>query len=475
MKQEHKPSRTWRSNTLIIAIVFGLLATIILSLGLALRAWWFIEHEQQMIKAEILEFKQEILAIYREDGAMGVREEFGLDQLHPWTAEETRIHLEENELVFTVLNKHGRLIAGARLESDFNALWQQQNFQLEDETLDIISHHFAVGDQFQVGLTRVTSWITEEAWHEFTILATWLWLIMPALFTLLGVIIARQQSRATERLSKELKQLVAANRLTPLPVSTKQTADDIKHQPLDEIRLGINQLITKMSAIHQDIETMSVGIAHDLKTPLSRVANRLQLMQQDIDDPHMTAEHLERCIEQVNVVIATFTSIVRLSEIESGQRKQGFTRLNLSELIRDMAENYEPLFTDSGRSLDISVVDNVYCSGDKDLLNQMLNNLLENALEYSEQDAKVWVRLQNHTSGVLLQVGDSGPGISAGDQERVFSRFYRGDISRAKPGNGLGLSIVKAIVNLHDAPISILPKQAGVTGAVFNIVIPVSH
>ncbi|REL35013.1 sensor histidine kinase [Thalassotalea euphylliae] len=462
-----------RSPLFLYALVFGVLAALVLTLALGIRALWFVEHEQQMLKEELLEFKQEILDIYHEDGAMGVREEFGLERLHPWNIEETREHFSENELVFSVLNKRGQLIAGAALGGDFNIPWQRLSFELEEETVDIISHHFAVGEQFQVGLSRITSWITEEAWHEFTHLALWLWLTIPLLFSLFGLLIAKRQIATTLQLTTEIEQLITASKLAPLTM--KGSASKMASEPISHVRFSINQLIAKMSAMHQDIETMSVGIAHDLKTPLSRVANRLQLMQQDIDDPRMTAEHLEQCIEQVNVVISTFTSIVRLSEIESGQRKQSFSRLNLSTLIQEMAENYEPLFSDSGRTLDISVVDDVYCSGDKDLLNQMLNNLLENALEYSEANAKVWIRLQHHTSGVLLQVGDSGPGISTSDQERVFSRFYRGDISRNKPGNGLGLSIVKAIVNLHDAPISILPKQAGVTGAVFNIVIPISH
>ena len=157
-------------------------------------------------------------------------------------------------------------------------------------------------------------------------------------------------------------------------------------------------------------------------------------------------------------------------KIESGKRKQQFKSLNLSQLISEMADNYEPLFSDTGRVLDISVVDNVFCMGDPDLLNQMLNNLLENALDYSEESATVWVRLQHHTSGVLLQVGDSGPGISDADFDKVFTRFYRADISRNKPGNGLGLSIVQAICKLHGADIALLPKQAGAT---FNINIPI--
>ena len=179
--------------------------------------------------------------------------------------------------------------------------------------------------------------------------------------------------------------------------------------------------------------------------------------------------HLDNANQQLSSVITTFQGMIRLSEIESGRQKQYFKQVNLSELLSEISESYEPVFTDQHRELEISVVDNVYCMGDQDLLNQLVCNLLENSLEHGRQNGKTWLRLQSHRKGALLQIGDDGPGISPQHRHHIFERFYRADISRGKEGNGLGLSIVKAICSLHEGQISLLENQQG---AVFDIELP---
>ncbi|MFD2166138.1 sensor histidine kinase [Thalassotalea euphylliae] len=443
-------------------VVTGTLVTLaIVALISGYSAWRFSEIEAD-VKAEIIEFKEEVVGIYEEDGVRGLVEEFHIDELDIWPREETESHFHEDELLFSLRNSSGELIAGSQLPLTLNTEWQMFTYPLEDEEIVVYSHHFMLGNDLGVSLTRGQA-------HEHYELLEWLYslsigllIFLPPSILLISYFASRRFLTEVKQLSDEVSTLKSDKSLKTLDISNKGDS-------LSPLRLAINELIGKMSALHQDIETMSVGIAHDLKTPLSRVANRLQLMQQDIDNKDMTQQHIDRAVEQLDVVISTFSNIVRLSEIESGRRKQQFVSLNLSALITDMAENYSPVFDDTGRTLDVSVVSNVSAKGDADLLNQMLSNLLENALEYSESNATVWVRLQSHTSGVLLQIGDSGPGIPASDHIKVFSRFYRGDISRNKPGNGLGLSIVKAICDLHDADIQLIPNQSG---AVFNIVIP---
>ena len=180
--------------------------------------------------------------------------------------------------------------------------------------------------------------------------------------------------------------------------------------------------------------------------------------------------HIDKATAELNSIVKTFTHLIRLNEIESGKRKLGFIKLNFSNIVSELADSYQPVFDDENKTLEVSIVDNVMCLGDGDLLSQLINNLLENALIYSERNAKVWIRLQSNESGALLQIGDSGPGIPGAMHEQVFERFYRADYSRNKPGNGLGLSIVKAICDLHDANICLLVNQAG---AVFDITLPV--
>ncbi|MEJ6474481.1 sensor histidine kinase [Pseudoalteromonas piscicida] len=137
--------------------------------------------------------------------------------------------------------------------------------------------------------------------------------------------------------------------------------------------------------------------------------------------------------------------------------------------LLELTDSFIPVFEDAEKALSISILPNITCYGDADLLAQLICNLLENALEYSRPGASVWVRLQSHSSGVLLQLGDDGPGIATSDKAHIFERFYCADTSRSSSGNGLGLSIVKAICDIHEAEIYLLEDQ---TGAVFNIEIP---
>ena len=125
-----------------------------------------------------------------------------------------------------------------------------------------------------------------------------------------------------------------------------------------------------------------------------------------------------------------------------------------------------PVYTDSHRALEAAILEDIWIDGDAGLLSQMMSNLLENSLEHGRDGGKTWLRLQRSKTGVVLQIGDDGPGIPADQRLQIFDRFFRGEQSRSAPGHGLGLSIVRSIVALHSAEISLLDDNFG---AVFDI------
>jgi len=450
---------TFKTTIKLTLVVMCVISTVAVLL-----AWYSLHQADNELKHEISEFKEEIVSIYNDGGLVALQDEFEIEELEIWSKEESDNRIHDDEILYVLTAKSLGVIAGTKSLILQDKEWYWQDYALEEESTSLLSHKFNLDTRYELILSRAKHHEHYEIKENLASGLFWLVLISPILALVIGFTLSRTVLKHMQGISDELERVSKSSRTSRLTVNSKFVE-------FNQVRLAINAMLDEMAVLHRDIETMSVGIAHDLKTPLSRVANRLQLMQQDIEDKSMTELHLERANEQLTVVLSTFTNIVRLSEIESGKRKQQFKSLNLSQLISDMADNYEPLFTDTGRLLDISVVDNVFCNGDPDLLNQMLNNLLENALDYSDENANVWVRLQHHTSGVLLQVGDSGPGISDADHDKVFSRFYRADISRNKPGNGLGLSIVQAVCKLHDAEITLLKNQ---TGATFNINIPIN-
>ncbi|WP_196762224.1 sensor histidine kinase [Pseudoalteromonas luteoviolacea] len=411
------------------------------------------------------ELSEELKSQYEEHGLDWILDELELGDRPIWGRNESLERLDEHDNLFKVVQAN-RLLLGSQLSfnADDNPTWQTISFD-SPQQFDVLTIRIDLGDALHVTMLQPKS-------YESRFIAAAIWRLyfyfisLFVVFMVCTILFIQYKSQAKlSQTKKALIEIAKAPDSTRLPVPKRASCDR-------DIAESINAMLDAIADLHGNMKTMSVGIAHDLKTPLSRVANRLQSMQHDINDPNLIETHLTHASNDLSAVISTFNNLVRLNSIESGQHKEKFVKLNLSELIYDLALSYLPVFEDSGRILEISTVNDVICFGDADLLSQLICNLLENALEYSNNDAHVWVRLQSHTGSALLQIGDNGPGIAKIDQPHVFERFYRADISRSKPGNGLGLSIVKAICQVHDARLDLLPEQKG---AVFNIEVPTSN
>ncbi|KZN60151.1 hypothetical protein N473_24545 [Pseudoalteromonas luteoviolacea CPMOR-1] len=414
---------------------------------------------------ELVEYVEEIKDLYVEDGYESVLHEFDLEEQPIWDRVESIERLVDHEFIFALVDR-GVLLVGSKLEFSSNTEPEWSSFDLQSEhDFQLLTLSIALTEDVSLSIAQPLS-------YEYMFSKELLWrasLIGVVLITLILFFI-RLLFNYRRRL--EIQTLMAQlDEVSRSPDSVRLRCE-VNDSALRDLTLSINLMLDKVSKLHGTTKTMSVGIAHDLKTPLSRVANRLQSMAQDVGDDIAITSHISHATKDLHSVISTFNNLVRLNSIESGKHKQNFQLINLSELINDLALSYEPVFEDSGRLLSHSTVDCVSCFGDKDLLSQLLCNLLENALEYSNEGSRVWIRLQSHTNGALLQVGDNGLGIDKEDQPYIFDRFYRADLGRTKPGNGLGLSIVKAICDVHGASLVLLPDQSG---AVFNIEVPISN
>lgn len=161
--------------------------------------------------------------------------------------------------------------------------------------------------------------------------------------------------------------------------------------------------------------------------------------------------------------------MLRLGEVEAGGRRGGFALMDFSHLIADVTESFLPVFEDADKQFDVRTQARVPVNGDRDLLTQLISNLLENALEHSRDGANIWVELRTSKGRALLEVGDDGPGLPASAVDSVFDRFVRLDSSRTTPGNGLGLSLVRAIAELHHGEVRVAQTAPG---AVFEVSLP---
>jgi signal transduction histidine kinase len=229
----------------------------------------------------------------------------------------------------------------------------------------------------------------------------------------------------------------------------------------DHLSATLNAMLDRIAGLMENLRQVSNDIAHDLRTPLTRLRQDLEETQKR----DLTAADLKRVIEsavgEADVLLETFSALLRIAQIEAGTRRSAFRPVDLSDVVRTVADAYAPAVEESGRALKSEIADGVQVNGDRGLLSQLFVNLVENALHHTPPGTVITLRLVRAPAGVVVEVADIGAGIPPDERAKVFRRFYRLERSRTNPGSGLGLSMVAAIVDLHHAAIELLDNKPG--------------
>jgi signal transduction histidine kinase len=259
----------------------------------------------------------------------------------------------------------------------------------------------------------------------------------------------RSQNRVAEVNSK-VQRIMAGDLRERLPARGD-------NDPFDKLAVIVNGMLDNIETLIQEIAGVGDDIAHDLRTPLTRVRVRLERGR----DRSSTLTELKAVVDQaiagLDQSLAIMTALLRIAEIEHVRRLEGFGEVPLAALLHEVGELYEPIAEDKRVSLRVDAANGAVVRGDRDLLFEAIANLVDNAVKFTPAGGSVELGLLHRDGEAAIQVKDTGPGITESDSKAVTKRFYRSDKSRSGSGLGLGLSLVAAIVKLHNFRLTITP------------------
>jgi signal transduction histidine kinase len=239
------------------------------------------------------------------------------------------------------------------------------------------------------------------------------------------------------------------------------TSDEI-----DKLAFNLNRMLDSNQALLDLLKQVSTNIAHDLRTPMSRLRQYLEETSQKRLSAEAYGAVITRAIGEIDAILATFSALLRIAQIESGSRKSAFKPVYLSSIAERLVEAYRAVAEDGGKALGSLVAQGIVFRGDEELLTQMLANLIENAIKHTPAGARIRLELSDRGEGAQMVVADDGPGIPETERQRVFDQFYRLDRSRTTPGQGLGLSLVSAVAQLHEIEIRLEDNAPGLRAVV---------
>ena len=230
---------------------------------------------------------------------------------------------------------------------------------------------------------------------------------------------------------------------------------------LDRLADVVNGMLGELERLMQEVKGVCDAVAHDLRTPLTHLLAGLERTRRRAGSPEDYQAAIDEAIQETRGVLQTFAAILRISEVESGARRAGFTDADLSAVVADAVELYEPVAEAKGVRLTADAAGPVEMRGDPGLLFEAVANLVDNALKFTPGGGCVTARCFGAGGAVGFEVSDTGPGIPDAEADSVLRRFYRAEASRNTPGSGLGLSLVAAVARLHGMDLSISDGRPG--------------
>ena len=277
-----------------------------------------------------------------------------------------------------------------------------------------------------------------------------------------GLFVTRRVLKRVDAMTETTRKIMEGDLTGRLPIAG--TGDE-----LDRLAGNLNDMLERIEALMHGLKEMSDNIAHDLKTPLTRLRNRCEEALRLAEDESQYRLALESTIEESEALIRTFNALLMIARAESGQARDGMVDVDAAEIARGVGELYEPLADEKGIQLRVDAAAAAPVHGNRELISQALANLVDNAIKYGASnridvngaEPEIVIKAAPDGERILLTVADGGRGIPAVDRSRVVERFVRLEQSRSQPGSGLGLSLASAVARLHGGELRLEDNQPG--------------
>ncbi len=341
------------------------------------------------------------------------------------------------------------------LDGKVVSVWIEDNaipIPLDDDEVywPVIATQFVGGERLL--LTRRVA--QAGALHDLT---EYLFEVLSAAILLalvMSVTLARAILRRMDTISRTAGEIMAGDLTQRVPLSGR-------HDEFDALSARLNAMLDRIQQLVRGLREATDNIAHDLRSPLTRLRNRLEVTLLQPRDPSEYRELLQRSIEDVEALIGTFNALLSVARAEAGQHRGAWAPVSLSQLVGDLAQLYGPVAEEKGQRLSCVAAPEQVITGNRDLLAQAFSNLLENAIKFTPDSGDLAIRVAPGEKTVIVSVTDTGPGIPEAERLHVLERFVRLENARQTLGAGLGLSLVRAVAQLHRAELALGDNHPG--------------
>ena len=442
--------------TLLYVLLFAGSVLAILSFFYWSSVGYLITQTDETINAEI----QGLAERYRSDGFTGLRVQIA-ERLSKQQPGESTLYLLTDQRFRPMLGNinqwpDAQPDTEGWLDFELNTRVQESNGKAGGQRINTYmarGRSFLIGNRYHLLVGRSMREL-QEVRQQIVRAMIWGVIGSVALALLGGGMLRRILTRRLEAIIRTSRQVIRGDLSERVP--TRHSGDEF-----DELSENLNHMLSQLEKGMDGVRRVSDNIAHDLKTPLARLRNRLEELRMVGADDDTREAMIDQVVGEADGLLATFNALLRIARIESSGKREGFREIDLNSILNDLTELYEPLTEEKQQKFEFESIGSRKLEGDRDMLFQALANLLDNAIKYTPSGGIVGLRMRNVEGETVVQVTDTGPGIPESEHDNVIQRFYRMDESRSTPGSGLGLALADAVFRLHGMKLQFSSNHPG--------------